>query len=520
MLPHARSGSRRSPDRLFYDRANGANGGQVLKRPSLLWSGAAFATIGAFATWLTTAAALAESPDSATGHTSDVAESSTLPLDSAPRIQYNTSQTNLEAACQEFIELLGESGVDRRHGELQSRSSTAWSPAPSPDDIPSMIVFPKSTQDVSDIAKICHRRRIPMIGFSGGTSLEGTLAAQNNEVCVDFSRHMNRIVEFRKDDMDVTVQPGVGYVELNEFVAEHGAFFPPDPGPGAQIGGMVAQGCSGTNAYRHGTMKDWVLGLEVVLADGTIIKTRGRPRKSSSGYDMTRLFVGSEGTLGFVTKAHLKLTRAPENVKVAIAQFESIEDAIKMAVSVIQSSHQLECMELLDAFTMKAVNQAGYCDREFPEKPSIFLKIAGPTPARAEDTAKAAASLAKAAGAFDFLLAQDDEEASSIWEARKTALFSLLACKNDPHDDFLSADACVPISALSKLIPGIQAKIDEGQLLGSFVGHVGDGNAMMDTLIGVDMANRSQEISTWRFFIHQIRRIRLVKSSTMPNEWL
>lgn len=403
-------------------------------------------------------------------------ESSTLPLQHTPRIKYDTSEANLEAAHQEFVQLLGEDGIDRRSGERKSRSSTEWSPAPSPDDIPSIIVFPKSTKDVSEIAKICHRRRIPMIGFSGGTSLEGTLAAQNDEVCIDF-RHMNQILEFRKDDMDVTLQPGVGYVELNQFLEQHGAFFPPDPGPGAQIGGMISQGCSGPNAYRYGTMKDWVLGLEVVLADGTIIKTRGRPRKSSSGYDMTRLFVGSEGTLGFVTKAHLKLTRSPENVKVAIAQFETIEDAIQMAVNVIQSGHQLECMEFLDGFTMKAVNQAGYCEREFPEKPSIFLKVAGPTPEYARDTAKAAERLAKAAGAFSFSLAKDEEEATSIWQARKTALWSLLACKNHPDDKFISADACVPISALGKIIPAVQAKIDEGNLLGSFLGHVGDGKA-------------------------------------------
>lgn len=403
--------------------------------------------------------------------------SSTLPLHSTPKIQYDISQDNLEAAFQEFVKLLGEDGVNRKHGELVSRSSTEWSPAPSEDDIPSMIVFPKSTEDVSNIAKICHRRRIPMIGFSGGTSLEGTLAAQNNEVCVDFSRHMNNVLELRKDDLDITVQPGVGYQDLNQSLEEHGLFFPPDPGPGAQIGGMVSQGCSGTNAYRYGTMKDWVLGLEVVLADGTVIKTRGRPRKSSSGYDMTRLFVGSEGTLGFVTKAHLKLTKAPENVKVAVAQFESLEDAVRMAVNVLQSGHQLECMELLDAFTMKAVNEAGYCSNEWPEKPSIFMKIGGPTQSFVKETAKAAENLAKSAKAFSFTFAEDDEEAGNIWEARKTALWSLLAMKKDPDDKFLSADACVPISSLGKIITAIQAKIDDQGLLGSFLGHVGDGEA-------------------------------------------
>ena len=452
----------------------------------------AVGTVSAFAVWTTINTNRRPTLAETTENSSDT--SSTLPLSLAPKIQYNTSKANLEAAYQEFIQLLGEDGVDTKHGELVSRSSTEWSPAPSPSDIPSMIVFPCSTDDVSAIAKICHRRRIPMIGFCGGTSLEGTLAAQNSEVCVDFSRHMNQVLEFRKDDMDVTVQPGVGYQDLNQMLEGHGAFFPPDPGPGAQIGGMISQGCSGTNAYRYGTMKDWVLGLEVVLADGTIIKTRGRPRKSSSGYDMTRLFVGSEGTLGFVTKAHLKLTRAPENVKVAVSQFESIEDAVRMAVSVLQSAHQLECMELLDAFTMKAVNQAGYCETEWPEKPSLFMKIAGPSPEYVEDTAKAAETLAKASGAFSFSLAKDDEEGASIWAARKTALWSLLACKNNPDDKFLSADACVPISALGKIIPAIQAKIDEGGLLGSFLGHVGDGNFHTTVLYSAAEKEKARQI--------------------------
>ena len=432
--------------------------------------------------------AFAESPESTPRTTTHVSESSTLPLSSVPRIEYDMTEDNVKAAIQEFIKLLGVDGVELKHGERKSRSSTEWSAAPSPDDVPSVIVFPKSTQDVSEIAKVCHRRRIPMIGFSGGTSLEGTLAAQNKEVCVDF-RNMNQILEFRKDDMDVTVQPSVGYIELNQFLGKHGAFFPPDPGPGAQVGGMIAQGCSGPNAYRYGTMKDWVLGLEVVLADGTIIKTRGRPRKSSSGYDMTRLFVGSEGTLGFVTQAHLKLTRSAQNVKVGIAQFETIEDAIRMAVNVVQSGHQLECMEFLDGFTMKAVNQAGYCEREYPEKPSIFFKVAGPDPSHAYDTAKVAEKLAKEAGAFSFELAKDDEEAEGIWQARKTALWSLLACKNNPDDKFLSADACVPISALGRIIPAVQAKIDEGKLLGSFLGHVGDGKSAPVCEIGSCPAN-------------------------------
>lgn len=399
-----------------------------------------------------------------------------------PPLQYDISENNLQAAQREFITLLGEDNVSIVHGQRVTKSSTEWSPAPREHDIPSMIVYPRTTQDVSNIAKICHRRRIPMIGFSGGTSLEGTLAAQHKEVCIDFNRHMNRVLKVRKDDMDVTVQPSVGYQELNEMLAKDDMFFPPDPGPGAQIGGMIAQGCSGTNAYRYGTMKDWVLGLEVVLADGTVIQTRHRPRKSSSGYDLTRLFTGSEGTLGFVTKAHLKLTRSPENVRVAVVQFPSIDQAVRMATTVVQSGHQLEAMELLDEFTMRAVNEGGYCSTEWPEKPTLFLKIAGSTPKAVESTAGEVKDLAGKNGSAMFRLAADDEEGDGLWEARKTALWATIALKRDPEDKFLSADACVPISRLGDIIRESRKKMDESDLLGSFLGHVGDGESFQNPL--------------------------------------
>nr|POE58968.1 d-lactate dehydrogenase [cytochrome], mitochondrial [Quercus suber] len=432
---------------------------------------------GLFSTWLLASNAQAEAP--ADHHKQDMATASTRPLSAMQPLQFNLSENNLNEAYQDFVNLLGVDGVSRVEGERITRSSTEWSPAPCEDDIPSMIVFPRNTQDVSKIAKICHGRKIPMIGFSGGTSLEGTLAAQHREVCIDFNRHMNQVLEVRKDDMDVTVQPSVGYQDLNELLAKQGMFFPPDPGPGAQIGGMIAQGCSGTNAYRYGTMKDWVLGLEVVLADGTIIQTRHRPRKSSSGYDLTRLFTGSEGTLGFITKAHLKLTRKPENVRVAVAQFPTINQAVKMAVHIFQSGHQLEAMELLDDLAMHAVNRGGYCSIEWAEKPTLFLKIAGSTPQAVVQTAKAAEEAAKQSGSSSFTLAATDEAGAELWEARKTALWSTLALKKNPDDQFLSADACVPISRLGDIIQESQKRLTASKMLGSFLGHVGDGQSFL-----------------------------------------
>ena len=405
---------------------------------------------------------------------------------------YLTSQKNMKKLQKELVALLGKDGVSDDIGTRIAHSSTEWSPAPNGDlDRPSLVVYPKTTEDVSNIVKLCHEHRIPMIAFSGGTSLEATLAAQNNEVCIDFKK-MNKVIALHKDDMDVVVEPGVGYEELNEHLAAHGLFFPPDPGPGAQIGGMVSQSCSGTNAYRYGTMKDWVLGLTVVLADGTAIKTRQRPRKSNAGYDLTRLFIGSEGTLGFVTEATLKLTNKPENVQVAVAAFPSTHAAAATATKLVQKGQPLAAIELLDNTTMRAVNQGGYTDKEWPEEATLFLKFSGSATQVKEQIADAQTS-AQSSGCTSFEFSHNDEEAATLWQARKTVLWGMIALKRHPDDKFMSADAAVPISRLADIIEATKAKLDASGLVGFCVGHAGDGNFHASVLYGVkdkDMAER------------------------------
>lgn len=199
--------------------------------------------------------------------------------------RHNITDKNMKEARKELLTIVGCTGIDDNPENLKSRSSTEWSRSPV-DTYASFICFPQSTKQVSEIMKVCHKRRIPVTGFSGGTSLDGALASTRGGICIDFSR-MNKILEFHERDMDVIVQPAVGWEDLNEYLARVGLFFPPDPGPGAQIGGMIGTGCSGTNAYRYGTMKDWVISMTIVLADGTIVKTRNRPRKSTAGYDLT-----------------------------------------------------------------------------------------------------------------------------------------------------------------------------------------------------------------------------------------
>lgn len=349
-----------------------------------------------------------------------------------------------------------------------------------------------------------------MIAFSGGTSLEGTLAAIHGGVCVDF-KLMNKIIAVHKDDMDVVVQPAVPYVELNQQLAAHNLFFPPDPGPGAQIGGMISQGCSGTNAYRYGTVKDWVLGLTIVLADGTVVKTRHRPRKSSSGYNLTQLMVGSEGTLGFVTEASLKLTTKQENVKVALAAFPTTHKAVETAVKVMQQDLQLAAMEMVCDVGMRAVNLSGYCNKEYEEAPTLFLKFAGSENLVKEQIARVQ-QIAQNSSCQSFEFSTTDEEADSIWEARKTVLFSIIALKKDPTDQFLSSDTAVPISRLADAVEISRKRLTESGLVGVFVGHLGDGNFHTGVIYPAHEKQKARDM------IREIQRLAISMDGTVTGE--
>ncbi|KAF2664423.1 D-lactate dehydrogenase [Microthyrium microscopicum] len=420
---------------------------------------------------------------------------STTPLDAMPVAVYDLTEKSLRDAENELVTLLGAERVITSLGERITHSSTEWSVAPGGDlDRHSFIVHPKSTEEVSAIAKICHKRRIPMIAFSGGTSLEGTLAATTRGgCCIDFQL-MNKVIQLHAKDMDVVVQPGVGFEELNAQLDPQGYFFPPDPGPGAQIGGMIGQGCSGTNAYRYGTMKDWVLGMTVVLADGTIVRTRNRPRKSSAGYNLTQLMIGSEGTLGIVTEATLKLTSAPRNIRVAVLAFKTTQAAVDTAIEIVQNDMPVAALELLDGFTMKAVNQAGYCDKQYPEIPTLFMKFAGHTPQSVQELIDRVEDSAKRNGCQSLEFSKDDKEVAALWMARKTALWSLLAMKENPEDKFLSADAAVPISRLADLVEETTELLNKSGLIGSCLGHVGDGNFHTTVLYGGSDKDKARQI--------------------------
>ena len=434
---------------------------------------------------------------------------STYPLTKSPKPHHDITDQNLSEARTELIRIVGPYGINDNPQTLRSRSGTEWSPSPG-STYAALIVFPRNTMDVSEIMKVCHRRRIPVTGFAGGTSLDGALASTRGGICIDFSR-MNRILKIHVRDMDVVVQPAVGWEDLNARLAELGLFFPPDPGPGAQIGGMIATGCSGTNAYRYGTMKDWVIATTVVLADGTIVKTRNRPRKSSAGYDLTRLMVGSGGTLGLVTEAILKVTSKPENEQVAVIAFPSSAKAVSTVIDVVQKGIPLAAVELLDQNTMRAVNQGGYSDKAWKETPTLFVKFSG-TKSAVEEQVNVLQALAEKHGRESFESSSEPNEISALWAARKTALWSLIAQKRDPNDKFLGSDIAVPISRLAEIIEEANSKIEAAGLLGSTLGHVGDGNFHTSILHGEKDREKAEKI------IDDLRRRGIEMEGTVTGE--
>jgi D-lactate dehydrogenase (cytochrome) len=400
---------------------------------------------------------------------------STTTIREVPKIDHDIRPYILQAAWAEFVSIVGEGNVVTAPSDLESHSTSSWSTHPAlPDQVPFMIVKPATTEQVSEIMKICHERRIPVTPYSGGTSLEGQFTPTRGGISIDFS-HMDKIVKLHAEDLDVVVQPGLGWELLNEELGKSGLMFPPDPGPGAQIGGMIGTGCSGTNAYRYGTMKDWVISLTVVLADGTIIKTRQRPRKSSAGYDLTRLFVGSEGTLGVVTEATLKVMHKPEKESVAVCAFGTVRQAAEAVFRIASAGVPVAAVELLDEVQMRCINDAGMTTRRWAEAPTLFFKFSG-TPAAVNEYVSIAQKVARQCGNKTFDFARNKTEAEELWSARKEALWSVTAQSSKPGHRVWTTDVAVPLSKLPQIIEETQLDIRGSGLLGSILGHVGDGN--------------------------------------------
>jgi D-lactate dehydrogenase (cytochrome) len=400
-------------------------------------------------------------------------DNSTTPLGELAPLHYGSLQDHKKAYA-EITALLGSENVTSVADELLSHSDTYWSSHRAKDDErPGIVVFPSSTAEVSAIMKIVHKNRVPVIPFSGGTSLEGHFTPTHGGVCIDFKRMAN-ILQVHKGDLDVVVQPGVGWEDLNEHLADDDLFFAPDPGPGAQIGGMIGTSCSGTNAARYGTMRENVLSLTVVLADGTVIKTRQRPRKSSAGYNLTGLFVGSEGTLGIVTEATLKLVPKPKNESVGVVTFNSIAEAAEVVQKVVQSGVSVGAVELLDEEMMRAINKAGSTGKTWKEDPSLFFKFSGTKPA-VQDQIKQVKEISKTNGCLSFDFAKNEDEIELLWSARKNALWSTIDISPQGYHAW-TTDVCVPVSHLAEVIAQTKQDLVRSKVFGTIVGHVGDGN--------------------------------------------
>lgn len=396
-----------------------------------------------------------------------VSTTSTTKLSDLSPPQYGGPK-ELSQAVKEITDLVGEENINTDKDELDIHSDTYWNTHHAkPHERPKIIVFPSSTEEVSKIMKIIQKYRIPIVPYAGGTSLEGHFTPIYGGVSLDFS-NMSKIITLHEKDLDIVVQAGLGWEDLDDYLENYGLLFGPDPGPQAKIGGMVSVGCSGTNAYRYGTMRDNVLGLTVVMADGTIVKTRQRPRKSSAGYNLTQLFIGGEGTLGIVTEATLKLHPRPKDQAIAMVTFDSISDAAAAASQVVQEGHMVGAIELLDDVMMKAINDAGATTRKWVEKPTIAFKLDKHQVPIIKDIVKQHKNKT-----FDF--ATSSEEKVELWAARKAALWSTIQVAPKGTQAW-TTDVAVPMSRLAEIITDTQNDITASGLYATIVGHVGDGN--------------------------------------------
>jgi D-lactate dehydrogenase (cytochrome) len=361
----------------------------------------------------------------------------------------------------------------------QHCNTTTWVAGEPPD----AVVFPQSTAEVQAIVRICASHGLPVIPFGVGTSLEGQVNAPYGGVSIDF-RDMNRVVAVHPEDLDCVVEPGVTRKQLNEYLRDQGVFFPIDPGADATIGGMAATRASGTNAVRYGTMKDNVLALKAVLGNGEVLTTARRARKSASGYDLTRLLVGSEGTLGVITQITLKLYGIPEAVAGGICPFPSVEAACQATIATIQTGIPVARIELLDALQVKAVN--AYSKLALPERPMLCVEFHGSESGVAEQSERFG-EIAAESGGGPFEWATRAEDRSRLWQARHDAYWSALGLR--PGAKAIASDVCVPISRLAECVVATQEDIAESRLIAPIVGHVGDGNFHLSLLVDMDDAD-------------------------------
>ncbi|GGD58114.1 FAD-binding oxidoreductase [Caballeronia grimmiae] len=342
--------------------------------------------------------------------------------------------------------------------------------SPFDPQLPDAVVFARSTEEVQAIVRLCAQYDVPIIPYGNGSSLEGHLLAVQGGVSIDLSE-MNKVISINPEDLTATVEPGISRKQLNEALKDTGLFFPIDPGADASIGGMSATRASGTNAVRYGSMRENVLALTVVLADGRVVRTGTRARKSSAGYDLTRLFVGSEGTLGVITEITVRLYPQPEAISAAVCAFPSMGDAVRAVIETIQMGVPIARVEFVDALAVRAINR--HSNLSLRESPMLFFEFHG-TEAGVKEQAKTVQDITAENSGTDFDWATRPEDRSRLWNARHSAYFAMLQLK--PGCRAVTTDVCVPISRLAECVVETEKDLLGSSLPCPIVGHVGDGN--------------------------------------------
>ena len=386
---------------------------------------------------------------------------------------FSVDPKRMELAFHKLSDRLGPRVTRNETVRSQHSGNEAFVSRESPD----IVCFVETEEEISDVLKLANQLRVAVIPFGAGTSLEGQVSAVDGGICVDVSR-MNRIIRVNNEDLDAVVQPGVTREQLNEYTRDQGLFFPVDPGGKPTLGGMAATRASGTNAVRYGTMRENVLAMRTVLSDGRVVKSGSRARKSSTGYDLTGLFIGSEGTLGIISELTVRLQGIPEVLSAAVCNFEDLKSAVETVVSIIQFGIPISRAELMDDTTMSVVND--YSNLDYPTKPTLFFEFSGSAKAVKEQIEHVKA-ISSEFGGGDFSWATHAEDRNRIWQARHDTHFAIMAKR--PGARVMPSDVCVPISRLAECIAATKRDIQELPFFVSLNGHVGDGNFHLGLLV-------------------------------------
>ncbi len=420
-----------------------------------------------------------------------------------------TSLPRNETGIATVVDILKQQFADRlQTGQAireQHGHTTTWIENQPPD----AVVFPHSTEEVASVVRVCAEHKVPVIPFGVGSSLEGHVNAPAGGISIDMGQ-MAEILAVYPEDLNCVVQPGVTREQLNTHLRDQGLFFPIDPGANATLGGMAATRASGTNAVRYGTMKDNVIALEAVMADGTIIKTAQRAKKSSAGYDLTRLLVGSEGTLGIITGVTLRLQGIPEATSAARCSFDTIEHAAQAVMATIQYGIPVARIELLDKLAVGAVN--AYSKLDLPDAPAIFLEFHGSESGVAEQ-AEMFGQIAEEFGVMGFEWTTSTEDRNRLWQARHDCYWAVMQLR--PGAKGLATDVCVPISRLADCVTAAQAKAEEMNVLAPLVGHVGDGNLHFSPLVDVEDAD---EVARVEGYVNWLNDLAISMDGTCTGE--